>query len=191
MGALQQQEVTMSNLYKRGDKWWARFKVSGKEYRRSLHTAVKAEAERRLKAVRKEVENEVLFGIGPPTIWHTAVMAWNEQATTDLSPKTVKRYLVSLRQCDDVLRGVDLRKIDVPKLRELVRSRRSKGATTATIRRDLTAISSVLDYAIGEGWIQENATLTVRHKRMRERRDPIVLPTEAAISAMVEASPTR
>ena len=62
---------------------------------------------------------------------------------------------------------------------------------SATIRRDLTAISPVLDYAIGEGWIQENATLTVRHKRMRERRDPIVLPTEAAMKAMLEASPDR
>ncbi len=181
----------MANLYKRGEKWWARFKVSGKEYRRSLHTAVKAEAERRLKAVRKEIEDEVLFGIGPPMSWQTAVMAWNQQATADLSPKTVTRYLVSLRQCHAALEGVDLRKIDVPKLRELVRARRLTGATTATIRRDLTAISSVLDYAIGEGWILENATLTVRHKRMRERRDPITLPTEAAIEAMIDASPDR
>lgn len=181
----------MANLYKRGDKWWARFKVSGKEYRRSLHTPAKTEAERRLKAVRKEIEDEVLFGIGPPMSWQTAVIAWNQQATSDLAPKTVTRYLVSLGQCDSVLHGVDLRKIDVPKLRELVRTRRAKGATTATIRRDLTAISSVLDYAIGEGWILENATLTVRHKRMRERRDPIVLPTKAAIAEMVKESPSR
>lgn len=181
----------MSNLYKRKDTWWSRFKVSGKEYRRSLHTTVKAEAERRLKAVRKEIEDEVLFGIGPPMSWQTAVLAWNQQATADLAPSTVYRYLMSLKQCHAQLDGCDLRKINVPKLREIIRERRAQGATTATIRRDLTAISSVLDYAIGEGWILENATLTVRHKRMRERRDPITLPTEAAIEAMVKASPDR
>lgn len=191
MGAHHEQEVTMANLYKRGDKWWARLKVSGKEYRRSLHTTSKTEAERRLKAIRKEIEDEVLFGIGPPMSWQNAVIAWNEQATSDLAPSTVVRYLNSLAMCNPFLHGTDLRKVDVPKLRSIVRERRTHGATTATIRRDLTAISSVLDYAIGEGWIQENATLTVRHKRMRERRDPITLPTEAAIKAMIEASPDR
>jgi integrase/recombinase XerD len=79
----------------------------------------------------------------------------------------------------------------VAKLRELVKARRIMGASTATIRRDLTAISSVLDYAIGENWVQENPTLTIRHKRMREKREPIRLPTEEDIRAMLEAAPQR
>lgn len=181
----------MPNLYKRGPIFWARFKIAGREYRGSLRTPVKAEAERRLKAWRRQTEDEVLFGIGPPMAWEAVVVAWNREATKDLSPKTVQRYLVSLGQCAPLLTGLDLRKIDVPRLREVVRMRREAGATTATIRRDLTAISSVIDYAIGEGWLLENPTLTIRHKRMRERRDPIVLPTEADIAAMIEAAPER
>ena len=117
----------MSNLYRRNSTWWARFKIAGVEYRRSLRTAVRAEAERRLKAVRKEIEDEVVFGIGPPMAWQTAVLAWNQQATSDLSPMTVKRYLTSLKQCSPQLHGVDLRRIDVPKLREIVRVRRQSG----------------------------------------------------------------
>ncbi len=181
----------MPNLYKRGDKWWARFTVAGHEYRRSLRTTVRAEAERRLKAVKKEVEDEALFGIAPPLSWSAAVLAWNQDATADLSPKTVKRYLTSLKQCHVQLNVDNLRKIDVPLLRGLVKARRLQGATTATIRRDLTAISSILDYAIGEEWIQENPTLTVRHKRLRERRHPITLPTDEDIAAMVGAAPQR
>lgn len=181
----------MPNLYKRGDRWWARFKVNGVEYRRSLSTTVRAEAERRLKAVKREVEDEARFGIAPPMSWQTVVLAWNQQATSDLSPKTVTRYLVSLRQCHSMLDGTDVRKIDVPKLRELVKARRIQGATTATIRRDLTAISSVLDYAIGEGWLQENPTLTIRHKRMREKRDPIQLPSNEDIAAVMAKAPPR
>lgn len=181
----------MPNLYKRGNHWWARFKVRGVETRRSLRTTVRSEAERRLKAIRKAVEDELLYGLAPPMLWQSAVLAWSKEATADLSPKTVKRYLVSLGQCRPFLDGTDIQKIDVPKLRELVRERRARGATTATIRRDLTAISSVLDYAIGEGLIQENPTLTIRHKRMREKRDPIMLPTEADIATMVAAAPAR
>jgi integrase/recombinase XerD len=191
LGAKGEQEISMPNLYRRGQTWWARFKVSGVEYRRSLRTSVRGEAERRLKAVKKEIEDEALFGLAPPMSWQAAVLAWNQQATSDLSPRTVSRYLCSLKQCRPQLDGSDLRKIDVPKLRELVKARRLQGATTATIRRDLTAVSSVLDYAIGEGWILENPTLTIRHKRMRERRDPIQLPSDDDIRTMIEAAPQR
>lgn len=181
----------MPNLYKRGETWWARFKVAGHEYRRSLRTATRAEAERRLKALKQEVEREALFNIGAPETWASAVLGWNAHATADLSPKTVTRYLVSLRQCHRLLDGLNLRQVDVAKLRELVKARRIEGATTATIRRDLTAISSVLDYAIGEGWIDENPTLTIRHKRMREKRLPICLPTEEEIALVKAAAPQR
>jgi integrase/recombinase XerD len=181
----------MPNLYKRGETWWARFKVAGVEYRRSLRTAVRGEAERRLRALRKDVEREALFGIAAPQTWRAAVLAWNAEATSDLSPKTVKRYLVSLGQCRSILDPLNLRQIDVPKLRELVKARRINGATTATIRRDLTAISSVLDHAIGEGWIEENPTLTIRHKRMREKRLAISLPLEEEIALLKGAAPER
>lgn len=181
----------MPNLYKRGETWWARFKVRGVEYRRSLRTSVRGEAERRLKAFKQEIERESLFGIAAPQSWQAAVLSWNSHATADLSAKTVKRYLISLAQCRPVLDGVDLHRIDVAKLRELVKARRIQGASTATIRRDLTAISSVLDHAIGEGWIDENPTLTIRHKRMREKRLPISLPLEEEIALVKAAAPGR
>jgi integrase/recombinase XerD len=73
----------------------------------------------------------------------------------------------------------------------MVKGRRVAGATTATIRRDLTAISSVIDHAIDEGWTDENPTLTIRHRRMREKRDPIVLPSEEDIAAVKAAAPSR
>jgi integrase/recombinase XerD len=73
----------------------------------------------------------------------------------------------------------------------MVKGRRINGASTATIRRDLTAISGVIDHAIDEGWTDENPTLTLRHRRMREKRDPIVLPDEAEIALVKAAAPSR
>ena len=181
----------MPNLYKRGRIYWARFKVAGQEYRGSLRTAVQSDAERRLKAWKKEVEEEVRFGIAAPQTWAATVLSWNTHATRDLNPKTHKRYLVSLKQVRPFLDGLDLRKINAPRLREMIKSRRLQGATNATIKRDLTAISSVIDYAIDEGWAEENPTLTVRHRRLRENRDPIVLPDDDEIEMMKAASTTR
>jgi integrase/recombinase XerD len=181
----------MPNLYKRGETWWARFKVAGVEYRRSLRTSVRSSAERRLGALKKDIEEEARFGIAPPQIWQSVVLSWNTHATSDLSPKTLKRYLTSLKQARPWLDGVELRRIDVAKLREMVKGRRVAGATTATIRRDLTAISSVIDHAIDEGWTDENPTLTIRHRRMREKRDPIMLPEDGEIATVRAACPSR
>jgi integrase/recombinase XerD len=181
----------MPNLYKRGETWWARFKVSGREYRHSLRTSVRAEAERRLKALKRDVVNEARFGILPPQTWQSVVLSWSTHATGDLAPKTLKRYLTSLKQCHTWLDGVEIQRIDIAKLREMVKGRRIAGAGTATIRRDLTAISGVIDHAIDEGWAEENPTLTLRHRRMREKREPIVLPDEAEILLVKAAAPAR
>lgn len=181
----------MPNLYKRGETWWARFKVAGVEYRRSLRTAVRGEAERRLKALRKDIENEALFGLAPPQTWQSVVLSWNTHAVSDLSPKTLKRYLTSLKQVRPWLDGLEIRRIDIAKLREVVKGRRVQGATTATIRRDLTAISSVIDHAIEENWVEENPTLTLRHRRLREKRLPIVLPDEGEIALIKASAPER
>ncbi len=181
----------MPNLYKRGRIFWARFKVAGEEYRGSLRTPVRADAERRLKSWRKDVQDAVHFKLSPDKTWREAVLAWNQEAISDLADVTVKRYLVSLKQCKPKLDGLGLKDITVGTLRELVSLRRKLGATTATIRRDLTAISSVVDHAIGEGWMQDNPTLTIRHKRMREKRDPIHLPNVDEIATMIAASPSR
>jgi integrase/recombinase XerD len=172
----------MPNLYKRGRIYWARFKVAGQEYRGSLRTAVQSDAERRLKSWKKEVEEEVRFGIAAPQTWAATVLSWNTHATRDLNPKTHKRYLVSLKQVRPFLDGLDLRKINAAKLRELIKARRQLGVTNATIKRDLTAISSVPE---------ENPTLTVRHRRLKERRDPIVLPDDEEIEMMKAASTPR
>jgi integrase/recombinase XerD len=93
----------MPNLYKRGETWHARFKVRGIEYRQSLRTSVRNEAERRLKALKKQVEDEARFGITTPRSFAQAADSWEMHSTSDMSPSTVKRYLVSLKQCWDHL----------------------------------------------------------------------------------------
>jgi len=47
--------------------------------------------------------------------------------------------------------------------------------TNATVRRDLVALSSVINYTIDQTWLETNPVLA-RMKRIEERRDPIINP---------------
>lgn len=183
----------MPNLYKRGETWWARFRVRGIEYRRSLHTPVRVEAERRLKAFRQQIEGEARFGIIAPRSFAEAADSWERHGSANLSSKTVARYLVSLKQVWTKLAELPVQSVDAAVLRDMVKARRIQGASTATIRRDLTAISAVLRHAADEDWMEDvNPTLAVRsRKHMVERRDPITLPTEASIATICAAAPPR
>ncbi len=181
------------NLYKRNGIWWARFKVAGIEYRRSLRTRVRAAAEKRLKVVRDEIESEAHFGITGPTSWPAAVISWNADGIGALSKGSITRYKVSITQVKPFLYDKDVHQIDGALLREIVRKRKAQGVTIATIRRDLTAISSVLDHAADEEWIEMNPVLPFLRKRrksqsLREKHVPIVLPQEHSMAQMLAAS---
>lgn len=91
----------------------------------------------------------------------------------------------------DHLDGLFLDQIDRKKVAKIVAARKATGATNATIRRDLTAISAVLSEAVSREWIETNPALDwTRHNRksVKERRDPIRLPEASHIDAVVFAA---
>jgi len=183
------------NIIVRNGVYWGRFQVAGREYRKSLHVRVEpakraeGKAIRALERLKAEIEDEIRHGIAPPRLWQEAVISWNEVAPTLISENTQKRYLVSLSQCSPHLERKTLAQIDVACLRDLIKVRREQGVSNATIRRDLTAISAILTHAQDEGWVEQNVALTVNRRRIPERRDPILLPTEASIATMLKVMP--
>lgn len=181
----------MSNLYLRNEIYWARFKARGVEYRQSLRTRTKSVAEKRLKKLREAIENEAHFGIVGPVTWQAAVVSWNENIGRAIGERTLHRYVTSLAQLRQWLDDKHVQDIDAAMLRDLVKGRQRQGITNATIRRDLTAISSVLAHAIDEGWVEDNAAASFNRKRIPERRDPVMLPSEDDIAMTVGPSATR
>jgi integrase/recombinase XerD len=73
--------------------------------------------------------------------------------------------------------------------RTIARIAGRKGPTNATRRRDLTAISQVLRAARSWDWIDRNIALDFDRTIIRERRDPVHLPTDDAIAALIAACP--
>jgi integrase/recombinase XerD len=173
------------NLYKRNDTWYARVQVRGRDIRRSLRTASRAEAVKRLKAILEQAEH-IRFHGDVRHSWKEAVVEWAKQAEQDTKRSTVKRYLVSLGQ----LRGIlDQLYVDEITTRTISQIARRPGITNATRRRDLTAVSAVLRWCVAHGWREDNPARSWDRSIIRERRDPIMLPADTDIDRVVAAAP--
>ena len=159
--------------YWRGNTLWGRAKVNGRDIRWSLHTGDPAVARTRRSregtADRRRVSRRL------PRTFVEALEGWETWIERRAGAKTVQRYACSLDQLRPCLDGKRLSEIDGRLVAEIIRARTADGVTNATIKRDLVALSSVINYAIDQGWLESNPVLA-RMKRVEERRDPIVLP---------------
>ena len=177
------QKPCPKNLYLRDGIYWCRFKVGGVEIRQSLRTRAERVAVKRLAALREQHEDQALYGIAGPVSWPDAVLSWSERAQSSLGEASYDRYVCSLRLNRNFLDRLAVQEVTADVLKDLIKARRRAGVKNATIRRDLTAIGSVLDNAADEGWIAENpATALNRRRIVPERIEPIVLPQEGSIA---------
>jgi integrase/recombinase XerD len=176
----------------RGPVLWGRIKIKGRVQKWSLRTGDPAVAKVRVEADRKQLLAASYYGDDRQS-YEAVVTSWAERYIThQVSPKTAARYATSLKQLEPWLLPLYFDEIDSAKLREVVQGRRDAGVSDATIRRDLTALSSVFEHAIDEEWRTEddNPALS-RLKRLTERRDPIVLPEHRHIARVIERAPGR
>ena len=180
------------NLYLRAGIYWARFKIRGEEHRVSLRTRSERIAVKRLAAIMEAAQDQAQFGIAGPTSWPDAVVSWSEAVAGGLSERTFKRYACSLRQLRNHLDGLSVQEVTAELLRDVIKQRRRAGVKNATIRRDLTAIGSVLNHAADEGWIEENPAAGLNLRRLApERQVRIVLPQETSIELVFARMPSR
>lgn len=113
-----------------------------------------------------------------------------EVAPGAIKPDVATRYRSSLKQLPAWFPPLPVKDIDAWAIGDVVTERKKSGVTNATIKRDLTAVSRVLSACVAWGELSENVARNFDRSIIRERRDPIVLPTDAEIAAVVAvASP--
>ena len=95
----------------------------------------------------------------PRVAFVEAMEGWSRWIERRARPKTVQRYACSLDQLKDFLDGKRLSEITGRFIAEIIRARAADGVSNATIKRDLVAVSSVLNYAIDQGWLESNPVL--------------------------------
>lgn len=178
------------NLYRRGKVFWGRIQSGNRELRQSLRTTSKAEALKRLDDWKKRISHARYWG-GNRMTWREAVGRYCVDVMPgSIKASTAKRYLVSFRQVEAHLDGLFIDSIGRKDIAALVGARKQAGATNATIRRDLTAVSRVIASAIGWGAGEHNAALEYDRTLVRERRDPIELPAPEDVAAAVAKAPS-
>jgi integrase/recombinase XerD len=177
-------------LYQRGDTWWGRVRIAGREHYASLRTTDRREAVRRLKGWRTKLER-VAVGSRDHHTWEEAVIRWIEEVLPGaVKPGVAARYTVSIRQLATDFADQPIGAITGPAIGDYIGRRSREGATNATIHRDLTALSRLLASCVAWGWREDNPARQYDRSLIRERRDPIMLPTMAQLQALLaEASP--
>ena len=173
--------------YWRKDTLWGRFTKDGREIRWSLETNDPKVAAERFTVGKAEY---VAVRHGDAKLFiDNIVEDWAEHwLIRNKSAKTAQRYLISIGQLASYLEGKQLSEIDGKLVADIIRARSKAGVTNATIKRDLVALSSVMNYAIRQGWVEANPILP-RMKLLEERRDPIVLPVKASVELVIKRSP--
>ena len=131
------------------------------------------------------------LGILPPKpTWKGAVERYKtEVAPRAIKPSVAKRYEISLDQMDEWLGNLTVDQLTVKVIADMVSGRQRMDVSHSTIRNDLTAVSRVLAACIAWGYRADNPAKAYDRSLIRYRADPISLPPEDHIEAMIAASP--
>jgi integrase/recombinase XerD len=175
------------NCFWRGDVLWGRTTIAGREYRWSLRTSDGTTARRRVQTEKDRIVAERHFGEQKHK-YEDVFVEWSAYIASQVGTETAKRYGVSLKQLEPELLPLFIDEIDKANISDIVKRRQTEGVAIATIRRDLTALSSILEYAEDNDYREGNPALAKLCK-LKERRDPIVLPELAHIRRVIDRAP--
>lgn len=168
---------------------WFRKRIKGQLYRGTLRTSDVNIARARAAEEIARLTQAAFYAGSERVKFKDVLVSWAQNIVHQLSASALKRYLCSLSQLKPWLLPLHLDEINKAKIAEIITARRAaaekakRSLTNATLRRDLVALSSVLKFAD----VEDAAGAYL--KKLKERRDPIVLPDHRHIERVIKAAP--
>lgn len=159
----------MAGVYRRGRVYWGRAQRAGREYRRSLKTADRAVAERRLRDWLADLD-AIAWGDKPRRTFDETAARFIREHLTTLRPGGAGRYATSLKVLALHFGGKTLDRIGSAELSEFETARRGQGRKPPTVRRDLACLSSMFASAIDWEWIDDGKNPVPGFLRRRAKR---------------------
>lgn len=159
----------MAGLYRRGRIYWARAQRQNREHRRSLKTADRAIAEKRLREWLDELD-AIAWGTKPRRTYVETEERFIREHLTTLRPRAAERYGSSLKHLSEHFGGMMLHQITSGTMADFETKRRTAGARPGTIRRDLACLSSMLTSAIDWEWVEDGGNPVPPYLRRRAKR---------------------
>jgi integrase/recombinase XerD len=176
------------NLYERNGIWWFKVQIAGVPYRRSLRTRSRPLA-RKLAAAEIEKIKEFAVTGQQRHLYKEAVLKWTKEFLTSLEPATARRYLSSARQLSPFFADLYIDQIRPATIASYVSHRKAARATDMTIRRDLTALSSILRSCVSWGWSDTNAAKLWDRSTLKESRLAIHRVDQASFDLVKAEAP--
>jgi integrase/recombinase XerD len=175
----------------RGNTLYSEFQVKGKPIRVNLKTDNPAIARQAVEQLKKRIIADVYHGGAPRTVLDV-IAEWKafmegrpgDRWDGQVSQSTFRRYCVSLMQLAPLIESKNLSDIDGKLVGRIVRER-GVVVTKATVKRDLVALSSVMNFAVAAEYRDSNPVLPWL-KTVKERRDPITEPRDQDIELMIQ-----
>jgi integrase/recombinase XerD len=162
-----------------------RIKINGKRHRGSVYTSDPVRAKQLREAKKRELTEQLRFGADDPNYFADVLAKWLVQLPTAVGPSTETRYICSMDQLKPFLRDVTLAQIGRKLLWEIVEERQKK-VENATIKRDLSALSALMEYAVARGWMGDRPNpVPAVMRAIPEKRDPINLPHDDDIARVM------
>ncbi len=191
----------------RGTTWHTDFQFRGRPHRESLRTTDAKEAALRVAAVRQRLER-VALGVAGEESWQAAVVRWSAEVGATVKVRTAARYISSIRHFDQAFSGLLMSAVDRRAISDWVSARLAQGklpngrqagaltgarelgeVTMAMVRRDLSALSSLMNACEAWGWLPSNPALdALRHGKER-KRIPRRPPTRAEVLSVIDQAP--
>jgi len=183
----QQLQRVAENLYKSqsSGRYYALLKSGGKQIRKSLKTADRKLAERKLAGLRDKVSRltstegkNLLFAEydkdNPALLIGGISKRWLDSITPRLKPSTLLRRTVAIKSLSRFFRGLTVRNIGLRQV-EAYLMKRSKERNPQTVNIEVETLRGILGYAVAHGMILDNPAAGI--KRLRITQKPITCPT--------------
>ena len=159
--------------------------MAGKSVRKSLQTANRGEAERRLAVMLKEISP---YHGSIRKRFDDVADEYIEDAAHNLKPKTLRRYKSSILMLAEQFAGWWLDSITKDALLEYIANRKADGAKIPTIQRDLTAASQMFEFAIERDWADTNPVTLLPKRPLRYKTPVFHRPDARSVDAGIEGA---
>jgi integrase/recombinase XerD len=185
-----------ANTYWVGDTLYGKITIPGRkgQYRWSLHTDNPELASRLVKTQKQENKASAYHGVAPSRSMIEVTIEWTAACKGRLFRRmgkaTLDRYLRSLKQLAPWTTGKSITEIDGALTRDIITGRSVAGISVNTIKKDLAALSSVIDFALVEGYVDSNP-VAPRMKALHFPKVPIILPERGDVETVIRRAPKR
>lgn len=179
-------------MYQRNQIWYSDFWFQGQRYTKSWGDITKTVAKEKDRKFRTEVKEGKHAQKAKPILFETFAEKYLEHAQVNKKPKSAKRNEVSIKMLMPYFKSKLISSINPFQVEQYKKDRLDKGASPATVNRDVACLRNMMNMAIEWSYLQINPVGKVKQlKEDNERMWPLTLEEEERLLVECDKRPQK